>query len=70
MTTTDDPQPTSPLWQMDLRHKLEIAPDMHDTVSRLLIAHIYGSEDQDEVGERLEYDIDALKRALQIVRGK
>lgn len=66
--TSSEAEAKSPLWQMDLRHKLGLEPGMTDPVSMLIWHSIYGSGDSIEAAERIENHIEELQRALRVIR--
>lgn len=57
-----------PLWQMDVRSKLDLSSAKTDPVSRLLFAALYSAQDQEEFEESVEAHVEDLQKALAIVR--
>jgi hypothetical protein len=57
-----------PLWQMDVRHRLDLSPNKTDVISRLLFAALYAAEDEEQFLEMLEEHRDQLQLAINVMR--
>lgn len=62
--------PAKPLWQMDVRQRLDLRPGRVDPISGLLWAAIYGSESEREFIARVEQHIDELRRAVAVIKAE
>lgn len=64
-----EPKALTPLWQMDLRHKLDLKLGQNDPVSTLLWAAVYAARSPDEFEDIVAGHISALIKAVEKVRG-
>jgi hypothetical protein len=64
----DAKAPAKPLWQMDVRHALDLSPGKTDPVSTLLFRALAHSDDVREFEERVQNHIEELRRALETLK--